>query len=195
MRSLPVSPTNNEVRIGAKLRAARKAHGLTLDQLAEAAGLTKGFLSRVERDETSPSVTTLITLCEVTSLDIGSLFTASEATLVRRDTAPAINLGGTGVREKLMTPRREASLQFVHSVAEPGGTGGKEFYTINCRLEVVYVLNGAVDMIFPDRRQRLTAGDALTFAGNEPHTWINTSQTRTAELIWVLVPAPWSGTA
>ena len=195
MRPLPVSPTNTEVRIGAKLRAARKAHGLTLDQLAEAAGLTKGFLSRVERDETSPSVASLITLCEVMSLDIGSLFTGSEATLVRRDTAPAINLGGTGVSESLMTPRREANLQFVHSVAEPGGTGGKEFYTINCRLEVVYVLKGAIDVIFTDRHRRLTAGDALTFAGNEPHTWINTSQTRTAELIWVLVPAPWSGSA
>ena len=195
MRPLPVSPTNTEVRIGAKLRAARQAHGLTLDQLAAAAGLTKGFLSRVERDETSPSVATLITLCEVMSIDIGSLFTASEATLVRRDTAPAINLGGAGVSERLMTPRREATLQFVHSVAAPGGTGGKEFYTINCRLEVVYVLKGSIDVIFTDRRQKLAAGDALTFAGNEPHTWINPSQTRTAELIWVLVPAPWSGSA
>jgi transcriptional regulator with XRE-family HTH domain len=195
MRPLPVSPTNNEVRIGAKLRAARKSHGLTLDQLAAAAGLTKGFLSRVERDETSPSVASLITLCEVMSLDIGSLFTASEATLVRRDTAPAINLGGAGVNERLMTPRRESTLQLVHTTAQPGGTGGADFYTINCRLEVVYVLNGAVDVVFPDRRQRLVAGDALTFAGNEPHTWTNPSQTRTAELIWVLVPAPWSGSA
>lgn len=195
MRSLPVSPTNNEVRIGAKLRAARAAHGLTLDQLAAAAGLTKGFLSRVERDETSPSVATLIALCEVMSLEVGTLFTASDATLVRRDTAPAINLGGTGVSERLMTPRRESSLQLVHTIAQPGGTGGKDFYTINCRLEVVYVLKGAVDVVFTDRRQRLAAGDALTFAGNEPHTWVNTSQTRTAELIWVLVPAPWSGSA
>ena len=52
MRPLPVSPTN-AVRIGSRLRAARKAHGYTLDQLASASGLTKGFLSRVERDETS----------------------------------------------------------------------------------------------------------------------------------------------
>src|SRR4029453_3901422 len=154
MRPLPVSPTNTEVRIGAKLRAARQAHGLTLDQLAAAAGLTKGFLSRVERDETSPSVATLITLCEVMSLDIGSLFTASAPTLVRRHTAPAINLGGAGVSERLMTPRREAALQFVHSIAAPGGTGGKEFYTINCRLEVVYVLRGSIDVMFTDRRQK-----------------------------------------
>lgn len=195
MRPLPVSPTNNEVRIGAKLRAARKARGFTLDQLAAAAGLTKGFLSRVERDETSLSVASLITLCEVMSLDVGSLFTVSEAALVRRDTAPAINLGGTGVSERLMTPRGQSRLQLVHTIAEPGGTGGSDFYTINCQLEVVYVLKGTIDLVFTDRRQKLTAGDALTFAGNEPHTWLNASQTRSAELIWVLVPAPWSGSA
>ena len=88
MRPLPVSPTNNGVRIGAKLRAARKAHGYTLDQLALSAGLTKGFLSRVERDETSLSVASLITLCEVMSLDVGSLFAVPEVALVRRETAP-----------------------------------------------------------------------------------------------------------
>lgn len=195
MRPLPVSPTNNQVRIGSKLRAARQAHGYTLDQLAASAGLTKGFLSRVERDETSLSVASLITLCEVMSLDVGSLFSAPEVALVRRDTAPAINLGGTGVNERLMTPRGQSKVQLVHTIAEPEATGGKDFYTINCELEVVYVLKGTVELLFTDRREKLSAGDALTFAGAEPHTWVNSSKTRTAELIWVLIPAPWSGSA
>jgi quercetin dioxygenase-like cupin family protein len=60
---------------------------------------------------------------------------------------------------------------------------------------VVYVVKGAIEMLFPDRRQKLVAGDALTFAGNEPHTWVNPSASRTAELIWVMLPAPWSGSA
>jgi transcriptional regulator with XRE-family HTH domain len=195
MRPLPVSPTAGEVRIGSKLRAARQALGYTLDQLAASSGLTKGFLSRIERDETSPSVASLITLCEVMSLDVGSLFTVPEVALVRRDSAPAINLGGTGVTEKLMTPRGQSRLQLIHSSIDPGGTGGSDFYTINCELEVLYVLKGIVELILTDRRQRLTAGDSLTFAGGEPHTWRNASQTRPAEVIWVLVPAPWSGSA
>ena len=194
MRPMPVSPTN-EVRIGSKLRAARTANGYTLDQLAAASGLTKGFLSRVERDETSPSVATLITLCEVMSIDVGSLFAAPVVALVRRDTAPAINLGGAGVSEKLMTPRGQGRLQLVHSRIEPGGTGGTDLYTINCEVEVLYVLKGTIELCFSDRRQRLGAGDALTFAGGEPHTWVNASQSRSAEAVWVLVPAPWSGSA
>ena len=137
----------------------------------------------------------LITLCEVMSIEVGSLFTAPEVALVRRDEAPAINLGGTGVTEQLMTPRGQAKLQLVHSSIEPGGTGGTDLYTINCEVEVLYVLKGAVELILSDRTQILSAGDALTFAGDEPHTWVNASQTRPAEVIWVLVPAGWSGSA
>lgn len=194
MRPLPVSPTN-EVRIGSKLRAARKANGYTLEQLAAASGLTKGFLSRIERDETSPSVASLITLCEVMSIEVGSLFTAPDVALVRRTDAPTINLGGSGVSEKLMTPRGQAKLQLVHSSIEPGGMGGTDLYTINCEVEVLYVLKGAVELILADGSRKLGAGDALTFAGGEPHSWVNSSQTRPAEVIWVLVPAPWSGSA
>lgn len=194
MRPVPVSPTH-EVRIGSRLRAARKAHGYTLDQLASASQLTKGFLSRVERDETSPSVASLLTLCQVMSIDIGSLFTAPDVALVRRSEAPAINLGGTGVSEHLMTPRGQSGLQLIHSTIEPGGSGGTDPYTINCEVEVVYVLKGAIELVFSDRRQKLTTGDALTFSGGEPHTWVNASTTRGAEVVWVLVPAPWSGSA
>jgi transcriptional regulator with XRE-family HTH domain len=195
MRPLPVAPSHSEVRIGGKLRAARKAHGYTLEQLAAAAGLTKGFLSRVERDETSPSVVSLVTLCEVMSLDVGSLFSVPEVALVRRESAPRINLGGTHVNERLMTPRGQARLQLVHSLVDPGGSGGDELYTINCDTEVVYVLAGSVELCFTDGSRELVAGDALTFAGGEPHTWRNRSDTEPAELVWALVPAPWSGSS
>ncbi|KQX69785.1 helix-turn-helix domain-containing protein [Angustibacter sp. Root456] len=195
MRPLPVSPTADGARLGARLRAARKAHGYTLEQLATAAGLTKGFLSRVERDETSLSVASLITICEVISINPGSLFSAPDVELVRRDSAPAINLGGTGVAEKLMTPRGQPRVQVVHTTAEPGATGGPDLYTINCEIEVAYVIKGTVDLVFADRRERLTAGDALTLRGNEPHTWENPSTSRGAEIVWVLSPAPWSGSA
>jgi transcriptional regulator with XRE-family HTH domain len=194
MRPLPLSPTNT-VRIGSRLRAARKSHGYTLDQLASASGLTKGFLSRVERDETSPSVASLLTLCEVMSIAVGSLFSAPDIALVRRNDAPAINLGGTGVSEQLMTPRGQPGLQLIHSRIDPAGTGGSDLYTINCETEVVYVLKGSIEMVFSDRTQKLSTGDALTFSGGEPHTWNNVSASRGAEVIWVLVPAPWSGSA
>jgi uncharacterized cupin superfamily protein len=94
-----------------------------------------------------------------------------------------------------MTPRGQSRVQVVHTDASPGATGGKDFYTINCEFEVVYVLAGSIELLFTDRRVALSAGDALTFPGAEPHTWLNPSPTEAAELVWVLTPAPWSGSA
>ena len=83
----------------------------------------------------------------------------------------------------------------VHSSIEPDGTGGSDLYTINSEVEVVYVVEGAIELVLRDGRQRLETGDALTFPGGEPHTWVNASSTEPAEVIWILLPAPWSGSA
>jgi transcriptional regulator with XRE-family HTH domain len=195
VKSVPVSPSNGRVRIGARLRAARQRQGLTIDQVAASAEVTKGFVSRIERDETSPSVATLVTICEVLSLPIGTLFEAPQTDVVRRADAPGIQLTGAGAQERLLTPRGQARLQLIRSVIEPGGTGGAELYTLNCELEVVHVLEGTVDILFSSRTQRLGAGDTLTFSGREPHSWVNPDSTRGAEVLWVIAPASWDTSA
>ena len=92
-----------EAHIGARLRTARQAAGLTLAAVAEQAGLTKGFLSRLERDEVSPSVASLVTVCGVLGIGVGTLFEAPETSLVRAGEAPPINFGGRGLHESLLT--------------------------------------------------------------------------------------------
>jgi Helix-turn-helix domain len=57
MKAVLPEPSGAPIRLGARLRASRKAQGLTIQQVAAATNLTKGFVSRVERDETSPSCT------------------------------------------------------------------------------------------------------------------------------------------
>jgi transcriptional regulator with XRE-family HTH domain len=195
VKPVPVSPSNGKLRIGARLRAARQRQGLTIDQVAASAEVTKGFVSRIERDETSPSVTTLVTICEVLSLPIGTLFEAPQTDLVRRVEAPRIQLTGAGTEERLLTPRGQARLQLIRSVIEPGGTGGAELYTLNCELEVLHVLKGTVDVVFSSDKQRLGVGDTITFSGREPHTWVNPDRTRSAEVMWVIAPASWDTSA
>jgi len=180
--------------IGAKLRSSRVAQGLTLAQVAEAGGLSKGFLSRVERDETSLSVATLVQLCQVLSLSVGDLFAEPDIQRVAAADAPAINLGGTAVREALRSARGESRVQLIRSWLAPGAHGGTDLYTINCDVEVLHVLSGAVTVRFSDRSVRLDTGDALTFPGRQPHSWF-AEDDAPAQLCWVLVPAPWSGSA
>ena len=87
-----------EALVGARLRAARQAAGLTLAVVAEQAGLTKGFLSRLERDEVSPSVASLVSVCGVLGIGVGQLFEPPATSLVRAADAPPIHFGGRGLR-------------------------------------------------------------------------------------------------
>lgn len=176
--------------IGARLRAARQAAGLTLAAVAEQAGLTKGFLSRLERDEVSPSVASLVTVCGALGIGVGQLFEVPRTSLVRAGEAPLINFGGKGLREVLLTAGTQRQLQVIRSVVEPGGGGGAELYSLACEVEFLHVLSGELRLTLPGEVVDLAAGDAFTMPGATPHTWRNPSATRPAEVLWALTPAP-----
>ncbi|NUP73097.1 MAG: helix-turn-helix domain-containing protein [Sinomonas sp.] len=188
MKALPVEPSNASVAIGSRIRAARESQRMTIEQVAEAAGLSKGFLSRVERDESSPSVASLVSLCQVLSLPIGDLFATPETHLTRATEAPRISLGGEGIVERLLTARSERRLQIIQAEIEPRGTGESELYAVDCDVDVLHVVRGRVELIMTNDRYELSAGDTLTFPGREPHTWVNPTDDP-ATVLWVLVPA------
>src|ERR1700726_897875 len=81
-------------RIGAQLRAARLASRMSMAELAAQAGLTKGFVSKLERDLANVSVASLIRLCDALGVSVGSLFQAPKGEVVRHDDRPPINFGG-----------------------------------------------------------------------------------------------------
>jgi len=179
-----------EALIGARLRTARQAAGLTLAAVAEQAGLTKGFLSRLERDEVSPSVASLVSVCGVLGIGVGQLFEPPATSLVRAADAPPIHFGGRGLREVLLTAGTQRNLQVIRSVVEPGGGGGEELYALACEVEFVHVLHGRLQLRLPGESLVLHAGDAFTMPGATPHTWVNPSTTETCEVLWALTPAP-----
>lgn len=191
MKSLVIAP-DERVRIGGRLRAARQVKGLTIDQVSVATGLSKGFISRVERDITSPSVATLVSICQVLTISVGSLFQGPDVVLVREGEGPRINLGGQHTEEHLHTSRTEPRVQVIHSRIEPGGNGGEELYTINAEIDVVYVLTGRIAVRFASGQVELGPGDTLTLPGSEPHTWNNVGD-GVCEVLWILAPAPGSG--
>ncbi|MFD1211904.1 helix-turn-helix domain-containing protein [Arthrobacter sp. GCM10027362] len=188
MKALPIEPSNAPLAIGSRIRAARQGQRMTIEQVAESTGLTKGFLSRVERDLTSPSVASLVTLCQVLSIPIGDLFVDPETYLTRRGEGPRISLGGEGIREELLTPRHERRLQIIKAVIAPGGHGESELYAVDCDVDVLHVASGRLAVMFTSERYELEAGDTLTFPGREPHTWANETDEE-AVVVWTLVPA------
>jgi transcriptional regulator with XRE-family HTH domain len=62
------------MKIGAKIRRLRKLRGLTIEELAANANLTKGFISQLERDLTVPSVLNLKQILDVLGIQLSAFF-------------------------------------------------------------------------------------------------------------------------
>lgn len=175
--------------IGARLRHAREAHHLSLATVAERSGLSKGFLSRIERDETSPSVASLIAICDAISVPLATLFAMPRITLVRAADRPQATLPGAAVVDTLITAPHETHVTVIETIAAPGGAGGESLYALPSECEVCLILDGTVEITVDGATFCLEAGDAITFGASVPHTWRNTSQTEKARCLWVLAPA------
>jgi len=161
-----------------------------LEQVAATVGLTKGFLSRLERDEVSPSVASLVAVCHVVGIRVGDLFEAPATSVVRAGAGQRLHFGGTGVVEHLLTPSTQQAVQVLHSTLAPGGSGGAQRYVLETDVEFVYVLRGRFRVELSEETVELGPGDAVTFPGREPHTWSNASASEPAEVLWLLAPAP-----
>ena len=88
-----------QVPIGLRLRAARLRNGMTLEAVATIAGISQGFVSKLERDQVSPSVATLVAICDAVGLRVGELFESPPAQIVRAGQGSPINFGGRGASE------------------------------------------------------------------------------------------------
>lgn len=185
MKSLPIEPGATEIALGRKLRALRERRRFTIEQVAERTGFSKGYISRVERDLTSPSVQSLVTLCQVLGINPGQLLDNPEVSVVKFEDSARVDLGGNGIVERLLTPRTQRDIQIIHMSIDGHGRGEEEPYTMDCNIESVHVITGSFVVTTSSEEFQLQAGDTLTFPGAEPHTWHNPSADK-AEVLWVL---------
>jgi transcriptional regulator with XRE-family HTH domain len=176
-------------RIGAQLRAARLAARMTMAEVAEQAGLTKGFVSKLERDLANVSVASLIRLCDALGVSVGSLFQPPKGEVVRRDTRPQINFGGRKMIEYLLTPSGEKRVQAILSEIEPGGGSGAEAYSLPADVEFVFVLSGQLEITVAGKQVTLGQGDAFTFPADTGHTFRGAPQAGRTQVLWVVSPA------
>lgn len=171
--------------IGIRLRTARQKARLTVEELAEATGVSKGYISRVERDLTMPSIPNLLLLCRTLGIAVADVFAATPVDLVRLADAPVVDLGGTGIQERLVTPPHERRLQMLYSTIAPGGRSESEAYGMDSDLETVHVVSGVFVVDFDGQEYELGPGDTLTFPGHAPHRWRNPGPDP-AVVLWTL---------
>lgn len=185
----PVGPTTTH-QIGPMLRQRRKELNLTLAQVAERVRIASGFLSEIERDQASPSVATLIRLCDALGISVGTLFTSNQPLLVRAGAREKMRYGGQMITYELLTSRNAHQMAAIMSQLSPGGMSGPEQHTLNAEEEFVLVLEGEMIMEIGEQRYHLFQGDALTFDPRLKHRYLNPSKTGICRTLCTITPQP-----
>ncbi len=161
--------------IAQRVRDYRNQLGLTVEQLAERSGISKGMLSKIENAQASPSLGTLVKLAGAISVPLTSLFRGldeeHDALLVRAGQGVEIVRKGTriGHRYELL-----GEMRGPNKVVEPMLVTLNEHSEVfplfqHPGIEFIYMLEGVVEYGYGADRYVLARGDALQFAGEIVH--------------------------
>jgi transcriptional regulator with XRE-family HTH domain len=170
-------------KVGALIRARRRQLGMTLQEICDAAGISLGYLSQVERDQATPSLGTLAQIAR--SLDVGmDYFIATpsvESALTRGSEREKFSVDGSSILyERIATDFAGNILSSFVLNVPPGYRSETVSHEGE---EILYVLEGTIRQRLDDEEITMTAGDSLHFRGNRPHAWWNDSG-KTARLLW-----------
>jgi transcriptional regulator with XRE-family HTH domain len=182
-----------ELRVGSRLRARRLELELTISEVAERAGLTAGFISQLERDLTSASLSSLYRICAVLGIRVGNLVDDVPAgRLIRREEQARRSLAMGDAEHLLLSSRDERRFHVTESHIPPGGSAGEELYTLPADVELVYVLRESLELRVGEETHVLQEGDTFSYSPRDPHTWRNQSETDEAVVLWTALPNPYA---
>lgn len=170
-----------------RLRAARVAHGLTLEALAELSGFTKGYLSKIENGKKAPPIGSLARIARAMGIELSYFFVEpgdTDGALVDGGD-PAVSVvhhwerkpvvrGGSafGYDYVSLAHKKERKHMDPFMFTFPSETD-LDFFFEHPGEEFVYLLSGKVEFEFKikGRLQRciLEAGDSLYFESSTPH--------------------------
>lgn len=182
---LQPAPDGGAGAIGAHLRQLRARRQLSLSQVAQAVGISVGFLSALERSQMSGSVSTLRKLARFYKTNILEFYEAG-ATGSRqvRPTERKVLEAGEGVRMELLAWGNTVMEPHLFRVAPEAGSGDP--YTHEGE-EFIFVLRGEMEITLAEETYRLKTGDSFYFESATPHRWRNPGRKETW-ILWVNTP-------
>lgn len=178
-----------DASVGERVRQLRRQRELSLQQVAQRAELSVGFLSQLERGLSSPSLRDLIRVATALETDLGVLFEATGARVEAGDslvTRPAERQEVAfhdGITKQLITPHGDAALRLYLITMEPGGRTGEALYS-HAGEEAGLVLQGRLLLTVETADHLLQEGDSFRFRSDRPHRFSNASGMVT-RVLWV----------
>lgn len=174
--------------LGEKIRYLRLSGNLTQEELADRCELSKGFISQMERDMTSPSIATLTDILHALGTSLQEFFQEEPVETIvftKNDYAVREDPERLSTTTWLIPNAQKNQMEPVLMTIKPGGHSfidnpheGEEFG---------YVVKGQVDIHLDKRVIRAKAGDSFYYRADKPHELRNPYK-KDCVVIWVATP-------
>lgn len=162
--------------IGARVRQERQTRHWTLDQLAEAAGVSRRMVVNVEQGAANPSVGTLLRISDALGIGLPALVDSHQATSVkvtRRGQGAALWTGESGGQGVLVAGTEPPDvLELWDWTLVPGDHHVSEAHTPGTK-ELLQVQQGTITLEVADQTHTLEVGDAAAFSADVKHSYSN----------------------
>ena len=172
--------------IGNKLKELRVLKGLTQEELADRSELSKGFISQLERNLTSPSITTLMDILQCLGTSIGEFFNeAPDEQIVfgKQDYFVKVDTEYKNEIKWIIPNAQKNTIEPIYLTLQAGGSTCPD--TPHEGEEFGYVLKGKVEIHLGKKSYIAKKGDAFYYKADKTHYLKGIEQT---ELIWVTSP-------
>lgn len=177
------------MNIGQKVRELRIAKNLTQEELADRSELSKGFISQLERDLTSPSIATLVDILQCLGTNLNEFFSDDEEEQVVFGDEDYFEKKDTDLKNTIEWIIPNAQRNMMEPIQSYPGSG-------RCNLprifphegeEFGYVLQGSVKIHVGNKVYKAKKGESFYFTPHAKH-YIEASSSSGARLIWVSTP-------
>ena len=176
------------MNIGQKIKELRIQKSLTQEELADRAELSKGFISQLERDLTSPSIATLMDILQCLGTNLEEFFsdtTAEQVVFKKTDYFEKYDADLKNLVKWIIPNAQKNMMEPILLTLDPGGSTypdnpheGEEFG---------YVISGSIVLNIGSRSFKAKKGESFYFTANKQH-YITASDKTGATLLWVSTP-------
>lgn len=174
--------------IGKRMKELRVFYGLTQQELADRAELTKGFISQLERNQNTPSINTLLDIIQCLGTTPAEFFAESgleQIVFRNEDYFEKTDDERRSIVEWVIPNAQKNSMEPIRLTLKPGGVSeelppheGEEFG---------YVLKGTVKLTFGTQKYTLHSGESFAFSSTKKHRLENPGR-YDAVVLWITTP-------
>lgn len=174
--------------LGSKIKELRLENGLTQEELANRVELTKGYISQLENNLTSPSIETLMDILVALGTNISDFFSnqTDEKICFTEDDYFEKHDANLGHKISWIVPNAlKYEMEPIIIEIEPGGKSNVD--NPHPGEEFGYVLSGEVTVVLGKKKHKVKKGQTFYYRTNQEHYLVNATGNK-ARVLWISTP-------